>query len=381
MKILFLHFFDTTPQSGVNAKISSQISALRELGHRVDLCQIEIGSNGVQRRVCEGEVIETFGKSGWAKLSKWFRFKRVATYFVKGEYQLLYVRSFYNTTPQLLKLYKIVKKSGAKVVIEFPTYPYEKEFAQIAFRNKITLYFDKLYRHSLYKFVDRVVTFSNYSTLFKIPTIRISNGVDFTKIALKSDTTRYQKGWGGPFKLIGVAEIHYWHGFDRIVEGIANYHKSVKDGPKVEFHIVGKGERKSVEDLQQLVAQYKLEQSVFFHGYRQGAQLDALFEIANFGVASLARHRSGITALKTLKTREYAARGIPFIYSEIDDDFEDKPYILKANMDDSPIAIEDLISFWEGLTITPSQIRESVIETLSWLEQMRVVINQLEQRG
>ncbi len=34
------------------------------------------------------------------------------------------------------------------------------------------------------------------------------------------------------------------------------------------------------------------------------------------GIASLGRHRNGITRIKTLKNREYAARGIPFVYSE-----------------------------------------------------------------
>ncbi len=37
-----------------------------------------------------------------------------------------------------------------------------------------------------------------------------------------------------------------------------------------------------------------------------------------------------IFKIKTLKNREYAARGIPFIYSEIDDDFENMPYIIKV---------------------------------------------------
>ena len=55
------------------------------------------------------------------------------------------------------------------------------------------------------------------------------------------------------------------------------------------------------------------------------------------GIGSLARHRSGIDKIKTLKNREYAARGIPFVYSETDDDFEHQPYILKAAPDDSPL--------------------------------------------
>lgn len=48
------------------------------------------------------------------------------------------------------------------------------------------------------------------------------------------------------------------------------------------------------------------------------------------GIASLGRHRNGITRIKTLKNREYAARGIPFVYSENDSDFDGMPYVMKA---------------------------------------------------
>ena len=68
-----------------------------------------------------------------------------------------------------------------------------------------------------------------------------------------------------------------------------------------------------------------------------GKELDELFDLADFAIGSLARHRSHIDKIKTLKNREYAARGIPFIYSETDEDFDRMPYILKAPADESAI--------------------------------------------
>lgn len=65
-----------------------------------------------------------------------------------------------------------------------------------------------------------------------------------------------------------------------------------------------------------------------------------MFNQCDFGIGSLGRHRSGIDKIKTLKNREYAARGIPFIYSETDEDFEQMPYVLKAPADESPIDIK-----------------------------------------
>ena len=54
------------------------------------------------------------------------------------------------------------------------------------------------------------------------------------------------------------------------------------------------------------------------NGPQHDQQLDAMFEQADFAIGSLGRHRSGITHIKTLKTSEYAARGLAFTYSEID---------------------------------------------------------------
>ena len=84
------------------------------------------------------------------------------------------------------------------------------------------------------------------------------------------------------------------------------------------------------------------KRQVIFHGQKMNEELDELFNEADFAIGSLARHRSGIDKIKTLKNREYAARGIPFIYSETDEDFDPMPYIMKVPADESPIDIHRL---------------------------------------
>ena len=68
--------------------------------------------------------------------------------------------------------------------------------------------------------------------------------------------------------------------------------------------------------FQTLIDRYDLKDKVIFHGALFGAELDDVFNQCQFAIGSLGRHRSGITRIKTLKNREYATRGIPFIYSE-----------------------------------------------------------------
>jgi len=101
-----------------------------------------------------------------------------------------------------------------------------------------------------------------------------------------------------------------------------------------------------------------------------------MFDECDFGIGSLARHRSRIDKIKTLKNREYAARGIPFVYSETDDDFENMPYILKVPADETPLDIEAIIRFSNSVHLSPTWIRESIKETLSWQKQMRCVIEE-----
>ena len=77
-----------------------------------------------------------------------------------------------------------------------------------------------------------------------------------------------------------------------------------------------------------------------------------------------------------MKNREYAARGIPFIYSETDSDFDQKPYVLKAPADESAIDIYSIIHFYQQLSQTPIEIRDSIKE-LSWENQMGIVIKKI----
>jgi hypothetical protein len=107
-----------------------------------------------------------------------------------------------------------------------------------------------------------------------------------------------------------------------------------------------------------------------------GDELTEVFNQCQFAIGSLGRHRSGITVIKTLKNREYATRGIPFIYSEQDSDFDQQPYVLKAPADDSPINIRQVIDFVENFSMKPEEIRRTVGQ-LRWKIQMQRVVDSL----
>ena len=300
------------------------------------------------------------------KLKKRIDFSPIVNYVKQEKIDFVYIRSDHNANPFTIHFVRRLKLLGIRVVMEIPTYPYDHEYLG----RERELFVDRLSRKQLCKHIDRIVTFSNNETIFGCPTIRISNGIDFDSIPLRIAQTNKNKA---EIHLIAVAEIHFWHGFDRLIHGLGKYYQSNPTLP-VYLHLVGNffGTREK-EDILTPIQTYGLEKYVTCYGNQSGEVLNNIFNKCDFAIGSLARHRSGITHIKTLKNREYAARGFGFIYSEIDDDFEQMPYILKVPADESPIDIPQLISFYQSLSLSPQEIRNS-IQHLSWKEQMKKVL-------
>lgn len=370
MKALFLIFHGFDKANGISKKIHYQVKALKECGVDVRLCYYDITATGERRWMVDDEVIADFGTGTTAKVWKRIYYSPIADYARRENINLVYIRSHHNANPFTLNLVKHLKRTGAKVVMEIPTYPYDQEYSSLSM--KFHLVIDRCFRRQLSRHLDGIVTFSNAETIFGGKTIRISNGIDFDAIPIKqgrNDTSH-------ELHLIGVAEVHYWHGFDRLVNGLAEYYRTNPEY-KVYFHIVGplSGERERKEILP-VIRDNHLEPYVILHGPLHSEKLNAQFEKADFAIGSLGRHRSGITYIKTLKNREYAARGLAFMYSENDEDFDSMPYVWKVPADESLIDIPRLIDFQRNQSMTPAEIRESV-RPLSWKAQMQKVIDKV----
>ena len=380
MKILFLVYHGFSEHSGISKKIHYQVKGLRENGHDVRLCYYDFSPEGHRCRYVDGEVIKDYGTGNLAAIRQRLDFGCIYDYCVREGIEFVYARCFQNASPFLIRFFKKLKKAGVHAVTEIPTYPYDQEFTSRSDWNmRLGLWIDKRFRNQLSKQMDALVTFSDAEEIFGQRTIRISNGVDFDSIPLHHSPSSILHS---PLHLIGVAEVHFWHGFDRLVAGLGEYYKNVGQR-EVFFHIVGgvhPHERYRANQyhpgLQAIIDQYGIADKLIFHGTMFGKELDDVFNQCQFAIGSLARHRSGITVIKTLKNREYATRGIPFIYSEQDSDFDHQPYIMKAPADESPIDIQKIIDFMDHFTMKPEEIRQTV-EHLSWTIQMQKVVNAL----
>jgi len=384
MKVLFLVYHGFSEHSGISKKIHYQVKGLRENGHDVRLCYYDFAPNGHSCRYVDGQVLKDYGTGLWAGLRQRMDYDCIYDYCVREGIEFVYARCFQNANPWLIRFFKKLKQTGIRAVTEIPTYPYDQEFKNFSLKQRLELKVDQLFRHSLYKHMDAVVTFSDAREIFGQRTINISNGVDFDSIPLhqfRGDRPEVRGEESAlPLHLIGVAEVHIWHGYDRLIAGLGEYYKN---GGKREvvFHIVGgvhPNERYKANafhpGLQNIIDKYGIADRIVFHGTMFGKELDDVFNQCQFAIGSLARHRSGITTIKTLKNREYATRGIPFIYSEQDSDFDHQPYVLKAPADESPVDVQQIIDFIDRFSMRPEDIRKTV-EHLSWKIQMQRVMD------
>ena len=375
MKILFLVYHGFSDESGISKKIHYQVKGLRQNGHEVHLCYYDFDPRGHRCRYVDNKVIADYGIGALAAIRSRTQLDCIYNYCAVNAIEMVYARSFMNANPILVRLFHKLNKRGIKCITEIPTYPYDSEFKGYPLKYKIPLYIDKLFRKALAKKMEAIVTFSNEETIFGKRTICISNGIDLDSIPIHNPKKQ------NDIHLIAVAEIHYWHGFDRLVAGMGEYYKLNPDARKVFFHVVGwEDDRGTTSNgyltVEQTAKKYNIGQYVVNHGKLFGDKLDEVFNQCVFAIGSLGRHRSGITNIKTLKNREYAARGIPFIYSETDNDFEDKPYIIKAPADESPVNIRQIIDFIDTHDVNPTEIRNTV-EHLSWRFQMEKVVREI----
>jgi len=98
-------------------------------------------------------------------------------------------------------------------------------------------------------------------------------------------------------------------------------------------------------------------------------ELDKVFNDIDLAVDSLAMYRLNMSEASTLKSKEYIARGIPFIYSAIDLDLVDiSKYLYDVGNSDSLINFKEILKYYKDLDIIymKNKMREITLNTLSW---------------
>lgn len=300
------------------------------------------------------------------------KYLKIITLIEKNEYDIVYVRYTLSDYYFINFLYniKLINKN-TKVIIDFPTYPYDNE---IKFDEEI-LNIDICFRKLLYKYVDFAICYNDVEKIFNIPAYNIGNGVDVSNIKLKNSKKIYDKK---EINLISVANISFWHGYDRLIKGMIDYYSEKIQEYEINFYIVGIGNE--LASLTSLVEENNLNKHVRFVGAKNGKELDDLFDVCQIAIGSLGMYRKALNDGADLKSREYCSRGIPFIFGYEDKDFsENFKYALKVTNDSSNINIKDIIKFYKSLENNniSEEMRKYAEDNLTWNKKMKIILKKI----
>lgn len=291
-----------------------------------------------------------------------------------------YVPSDYNYIRFLRKLK--INNPNCKVVVEVNTYPYEPQMIANCKKKPwfwVIVWKDRHNQKKMFKYVDRIVTYSNDNQIFNIPTIVTINGVSVDKIR-----PRVAKKYSETIGMIGIARFVWHHGYDRLLEGLREYYQH---GGKrnICLHLVGEGKVSPL--YKKMISDYNLQDHVIMHGARFGDELDAIYDQCEIGVETLGWHRVKVENGSTLKSREFWAKGLLMITeSELLQDIAAiQQYVLKVPFDDSPINMENVISFYdrafsssEAHIDVPQKIRSYAEKVCDMSVTMKPIIDYLK---
>lgn len=353
--------------AGVARKIRAQVKALDAALGPVTL--FTPAGTEVAR---DGQPVTAFGGGARSRrfLHFWRFYKTVGGLRKPVDYA--YIR-YQRTSPSFLWMLRALRRRNPSIVIvvEVPTWPYRQEAVTV--RERIYAFTDWVLSTFLRRYVDRIVTFSQATEIMGIPAICTDNGTDVFAVdpVMPPQDTH-------TLHLLGLANLSFWHGYDRVLAGMKAYADQGGDR-RVIFEVVGSGNE--LPRLKADAARFGLEETVRFHGPLSGAALTEVMERCHIAISSLGLHRFP-NDTSTLKSREFCARGLPFAQGHADRDFVNFPFSFPVPSDETPLDIGGLVAFSENLRKRhPDYARDMRVfaETrLTWDAKLTPVVEAVE---
>ena len=323
-------------------KFDGQIKAFEHMGYQV----YYIGYDRKYFYLIRGEKKKIIGKTHFSLPSyiHTFFFIEQNRLIMKLMKRMKFDYVYWRAAPCWYSSYKVaacIKKYDGKLIYEFPTFLKTKEKALSRLRALFGFY-ASVWQKKMNKYVDCFAMMGDDAKgQYKgKPAVNIDNGINVEEIPIRHFTPDPEK-----IHLLALASMSYWHGYDKMIRSIAEY----KGDTKVVLHMVGGNSGGSLEDWKQLAQELDVMDRVIFHGQMSGKDLDSMFDICDLGINSLALYRKNANSSSELKTREYAARGLPFVRSVddtvLDQAAEDQVYWMKLANDESIPDLKTIIDF------------------------------------
>lgn len=316
--------------TGVGKKVSDQIDALNAIGVDARLHILKGSSeNGplprLPKRYDLMEYDQPAGDSLLVKISQESRRNKVLRKAIKAldRDDVVYMR--------YININHIPRKKRCFVVIEHQTKELEEYRLGKSMRNRVSVIIESLFGRSFRNRADGRVAVTSEIMRYEagrasrtVPSIVVPNGINVGTIPPRSSFPHDPK----VFRIIGLANVAPWHGYDRIIDAMQRYDGDVK----VEFIIAGSISTDTA--LQGLCQEKGMTDRVRFIGTIDNDTFCEMASSFDLAVGAMAPQRVGLSEICSLKHREYCAIGIPFVYSGEDPDFPSEfPFAIRGEME------------------------------------------------
>jgi hypothetical protein len=243
-------------------------------------------------------------------------------------------------------------------------------------------FLDKVSRNYLKYFVTRIVAVSYQGNVFNIPTITIHNGIDISQIVPLNNNYEQKKSIiNQEINVLGIGNLEFWHGYDRVIKGMAEYNRNNDYRVLIRLHLVSPS-TPELASLETLIRTLNLTSQVTLYGAQTGETLNKIVQICELGLGDFGSHRRHIKETSALKIRYYIALGLPFVTSCKDSDISpDFPYALFVKSNDKPLDFNQVIQFIQTVYQNPNftqKMREFAETRLDWSFQMQPVVDFLK---
>ncbi len=373
--ILFVMKYPLHRRHNLKAKFDGQMAAMKALGYEV--YGIGWDEQGMWLLGSDGKAL--LRENLWAKLPGYDHtlifvdlMAAVKEVLKRRKIDLLYLR-YMPTFGNAVGAMRAVKDQGGKLVLEYPTYPKAPENNRTWWRRLVFAYTDRVLNR-INPMVDLYTAIGEPcgGSIDGRPAMNISNGVDGTRFRL------HRPNADDPvIHLLAPASMSAWHGYDRIIHSLAAYRGTAQ----VRLHMVGGDGDGSLAAWKQLAQDCGLQEQVVFHGPMYGEALEALVARCDVGVSSLGMYR-WLSRAMPLKSREFMARGLPFLYAVDDPSIPDDPrFCLQFENDDSPIDMEVVVAFAQRSKNDRDvgvDMQEYARQHLSWESTMHSVLERVQ---
>jgi len=319
--------------SGIGKKITTQHRVLVEKFEDVKLVNVDNEATLFDKMFFWCSLVPTPYKNR--------QVKAISSISIK-DLDFIYIRKP-TTTTALIHIIKLLRTENAdlKIVMELPTYP-SNEYRGI---KRILSFFSSWQASRYRKYINRILTYSDDEIIWGINTIRTSNCIDCNEVRARNPiNVAYNQ-----INLIAVADFNYWHGYDRVIEGLIKYKHNPLTVYNVHLYLVGEGPE--LQRYKTLVRAGHVNDIVHFLGKKSGQDLDQIFDMCCIGLDAMGRHRSGVYYNSSLKGKEYGARGLPIVSgvkTELDA-FPEYKYYFRVPANDDAIDVSAVIDFYKAV--------------------------------